>query len=96
MNKLKCFLTGGHRYSDANTISVTNEGEDVYVFYNYCLKCGKPYTVKVDISRENAINALDRIFNFCEEIDNHLPDTEKTGYKMLSDYLIIMKYLNNQ
>jgi len=48
------------------------------------------------INKENAINALDRIFNFCEEIDNHLPDNEKSGYKMISDYLIIMKYLNNQ
>ena len=48
------------------------------------------------ISRQMAIEALERIFDRCEEIEIHLPDgdPDKTGYKMLPDYMIIWKYLH--
>ena len=47
------------------------------------------------ISRQDAIDALERIFNRCEEIETHLPDgdPDKTGYKMFPDYMIVWKYL---
>jgi hypothetical protein len=41
-----------------------------------------------------AREALDRIQNFCEEIDYHLPPDEQTGYKMLPDWMIVFEFLN--
>ena len=43
-----------------------------------------------------ALEALDRIFNCCEEIDLHLPKEEQTGYGMLVDINIIREALVNQ
>lgn len=47
------------------------------------------------IDRQAAIDALERIFNQCEEIEAHLPDgdPDKTGYKMFPDYMTVWKYL---
>ncbi len=42
MNKLCCFLSGGHRYLDANLISCRNEIKRTIVLKNYCVKCGEP------------------------------------------------------
>ena len=40
-------------------------------------------------------DALERIFNQCEEIEAHLPADapDKTGYKMFPDYMTVWKYL---
>ena len=48
------------------------------------------------IDRQAAIDALDRIFDQCEEIDAHLPkgDPDRTGYKMYPDYMTVWKYLH--
>lgn len=45
--------------------------------------------------RQAAVDALDRIFDQCEEIDVHLPegDPDKTGYKMYPDYIKVREYL---
>ena len=43
-----------------------------------------------------ALEALDRIFNYCEEIDLHIPKEEQTGYDMLVDINIIREALVNQ
>lgn len=43
-----------------------------------------------------ALEALDRIFNYCEEIDLHIPEEEQTGYDMLVDINIIREALENQ
>lgn len=43
--------------------------------------------------RKQAIESLDRIHNYCEEIDNHIPKEERTGYKMLPDVLLISDFL---
>ena len=45
--------------------------------------------------KEGAIKALERMWNYCEEIDNHLPEAEQTGYKMLPDYLVVWAYLKS-
>lgn len=47
------------------------------------------------IDRQQAIDALDRIFDRCEEIEVHLPkgDPDRTGYKMYPDYMTVWKYL---
>lgn len=48
------------------------------------------------ISRRTAIDALERIFDRCEEIEAHFPDgdSDKTGYKMFPDYMTVWKYLH--
>lgn len=48
------------------------------------------------IERQAAIDALDRIFDQCEEIEAHLPkgDPDRTGYKMYPDYMTVWKYLH--
>ena len=37
------------------------------------------------MTQEEAIKTVDRIFNYCEEIDWHLPEEEQTGYEMSPD-----------
>lgn len=51
MNKLLCFLTGGHKYSSANTESTYLEHNRSVKLQNRCLKCGKIYTVILDIDK---------------------------------------------
>lgn len=48
------------------------------------------------ISRQAAIDALDQIFDRCEEIEAHLPegDPDRIGYKMFPDYITVWKYLH--
>lgn len=48
------------------------------------------------IDRQAAIDALERIFDRCEEIEAHFPDgdPDKTGYKMFPDYMTVWKYLH--
>lgn len=41
------------------------------------------------------LKKIDDIFNYCEEIDNHLPKEEQTGYRMLPDILYIQKEVRN-
>ena len=45
------------------------------------------------VSREEALQAVDNLFNYCEEIDHSLPENERTGYKMLPDVHKIRKYI---
>ena len=47
------------------------------------------------MTKEEAIKTLDRIFNYCEEIDYHLPKEEQTGYKMLPDINAVKEYIRN-
>lgn len=44
---------------------------------------------------EDALDALERIFNYCEEIDNNIPKDERTGYNMLPDVFVIQEVLTN-
>lgn len=47
------------------------------------------------MSREEALEALERIFNYCEEIDLHLPegDPDRTGYNMAEDVIALRQYI---
>ena len=47
------------------------------------------------MSNIEALEALDRIFNYCEEIDNNISKEEQTGYDMLDDINIIRRTLND-
>ena len=51
MNRLLCFITGGHRYSDANVQSTKQHRDNTVVLKNYCIKCGKIVSVSVDIDK---------------------------------------------
>lgn len=46
MNKIMCFLTGGHRYKASN---LQSHIDDTYIvhFTNFCVKCGKKYTCTI-------------------------------------------------
>lgn len=48
------------------------------------------------IRREDAIKAIKRIFDQCEEIEKHLPEDypDRTGYEMFPDYITVRKYLH--
>lgn len=47
------------------------------------------------MTQDKAIKTVDRIFNYCEEIDCHLPEDEQTGYKMYPDIIAVMEYIRN-
>ena len=47
------------------------------------------------MSEEGILKKIDDIWNYCEEIDNHLSKEEQTGYKMLPDILYIQKEVRN-
>ena len=41
MNKLMCFLTGGHRYVDTGLKAQQQTNPDWFTMRNECIKCGK-------------------------------------------------------
>lgn len=45
MNELRCFLTGGHKYSGMNLRCEVIGNEVIYK--NLCLKCRKMYEVRL-------------------------------------------------
>ena len=47
------------------------------------------------MSEKGILKKIDDIFNYCEEIDNHLPKEEQTGYRMLPDIFYIKKEVRN-
>lgn len=47
------------------------------------------------MTQEEAIKTVDRIFNYCEEIDCHLPEDEQTGYDMYPDIRAVIEYIQN-
>lgn len=47
------------------------------------------------MNKEELIKAVDRIFNNCEEIDNHNPVEDRTGYKMLKDITLLTNGIND-
>ena len=50
MNRIKCFLTGGHRYEDSNLRASSDEFKNTITFTNGCVKCGKSYEVQLPFS----------------------------------------------
>ena len=45
------------------------------------------------MDKKQALEAMGRIFNYCEEIDLHLPENERTGYNMLPDVQLVERYI---
>lgn len=50
MNRLCCFLTGGHRYADSNLRVLEDWKTDGIVYCNYCVKCGKQFRFRTSIT----------------------------------------------
>ena len=47
MRKLRCLITGGHRYSNLNLLMLKDPFKPEYIFTNNCLKCGKIIHIRV-------------------------------------------------
>lgn len=45
------------------------------------------------MDKKQALEAMERIFNYCEEIDLHIPENERTGYEMLPDVQLVKRYI---
>ena len=45
------------------------------------------------ITHKTALEALERIYDKCEELENHLPTEEREGYRMFPDYETVRNYL---
>ena len=45
------------------------------------------------MDKKQALEAMERIFNYCEEIDLDIPKDERTGYKMLPDFQLVERYI---
>lgn len=45
------------------------------------------------MDKKQALEAMERIFNYCEEIDLHIPEDERTGYNMLPDVQLVEQYI---
>lgn len=51
------------------------------------------WNITYDITKEQALEAMERIFNYCEEIDLHIPEDERTGYNMIPDVQLVEQYI---
>ena len=51
MNKLLCFLTGGHRYADKNIIVYQHPHPDFVTLENKCVKCGKEVSFDFSVGK---------------------------------------------
>lgn len=50
MNRLLCFVTGGHRYADKNLISCPSNHKLFHTtLHNECVKCGKPIEFEMNV-----------------------------------------------
>lgn len=45
--RIKCLLTGGHRYADVNMLMLADPYRLEYIVTNNCLKCGKTITARI-------------------------------------------------
>lgn len=45
------------------------------------------------MDKKQALEAMERIFNYCEEIDLYIPEDERTGYKMFPDVQLVERYI---
>lgn len=47
MNRIKCFLTGGHYYHPSKMVTTRNITNRTIILNNYCTKCGKLNTFEI-------------------------------------------------
>lgn len=56
--RLKCFATGGCRFNDNNLCITHNIENQMYVFRNECVKCGKK--IRIEIPEECLFRGIPR------------------------------------
>lgn len=61
--------------------------------YGYCTAPDTDCPLEVIMDKKQALEAIERIFNYCEEIDLHIPEDERTGYNMLPDVQLVKQYI---
>ena len=59
LRKLRCLITGGHRFSNINLLMIEDPFKPEYIFTNNCLKCGKTIHLRVSKSALDGILAAD-------------------------------------
>ena len=47
MNKICCFIAGGHKYKSSDLECKFDNNDDTVKFINHCDKCGKIYEVSI-------------------------------------------------
>ena len=47
MNKICCFITGGHKYKSYDLECKFDDNAGTVIFKNHCDKCGKIYEVSI-------------------------------------------------
>jgi len=47
MNKLRCILSGGHRYHPSNIIKTRDARNFTIVLNNFCVKCNKKISFEI-------------------------------------------------
>lgn len=47
MNKLRCLLSGGHRFAPDKIVTCKNPINFTYELKNFCVKCGKPISFEI-------------------------------------------------
>lgn len=47
MNKLRCLLSGGHRYSPSKIVSTRNPRDCTIILNNFCVKCSKMISFEI-------------------------------------------------
>ena len=73
MNKLCCFLTGGHKYKSSNLECKFDDDEGIAKFTNRCSKCGK--VSEVIVPQNSLLCDLQKNYH---ELDNVLGQTKDT------------------
>ena len=81
------------RLVDIDNIGIGKANRDLFNIpeyadgWNEAIKIIKSTPTAFDIDKviEEVEKITDRISNYCEEIDYHIPKEEQTGYRMLDD-----------
>ena len=59
MKRIKCLLSGGHRYANVNLLMMKDPFKPEYIFTNNCLKCGNITYIRVPKSSFDSILEAD-------------------------------------
>ena len=66
MNKLCCFITGGHKYKSSDLECKFDDDEGIVRFINHCDKCGK--VSEVVVPQDSVIHDLQKEFEKMAEV----------------------------
>lgn len=73
MNKICCFLTGGHKYKSSELECKFDDDEGIVKFTNRCSKCGK--VSEVVVPQSSLLRDLQKDY---QELDDVLGQIENT------------------